>query len=75
MAKRAVELEFEIIGEAMSRLLKINEDIRITSAQRIVGMRNRVIHGYDMIDDGIIWGTLKKHLPLLKKEIQTELER
>jgi uncharacterized protein with HEPN domain len=32
-------------------------------------MRNRVIHGYDKIDDEIIWGVLVRHLPLLKIEV------
>ncbi len=70
MARRAVERELEIIGEAMNLLLKIDKNIEITSAKRIIGMRNRVIHGYDKIDDGVIWGTIKRHLPILKKEIK-----
>jgi len=37
-------------------------------------MRNRVIHGYDKIDDGIIWGTIVRHLPILKQEIAGLLE-
>lgn len=37
-------------------------------------MRNRVIHGYDKIDDEIIWGTIKRHLPLLKKEVKELLK-
>jgi uncharacterized protein with HEPN domain len=32
-------------------------------------MRNRVIHGYDKIDDKIIWGTIIKYLPILKNEV------
>ena len=75
MARRAVERELEIIGEAMNALLKIKADIEITSAKRIIGMRNRVIHGYDKIDDGVIWGTIKKHLPILKKEIKGILKK
>jgi len=69
MKRKAVERELEIIGEAMNRILKINPEINITSAKQIVSMRNRVIHGYDNIDDGIIWGTINRHLPLLKIEI------
>ena len=75
MARRAVERELEIIGEAMNELLKIKSDVEITSAKRIIGMRNRVIHGYDKIDDGVIWGTIKKHLPILKKEINGILRK
>ncbi len=75
MVKRAVERELEIIGEAMSRLLKLDGNIEISSSQRIIGMRNRVIHGYDKIDDGIIWGTIKRHLPVLKDEVKEMIEK
>ncbi len=69
MLRRAVEREFEIIGEAMNRIDKIDSEINISSKKQIVSMRNRVIHGYDKIDDEIIWGTIVRHLPILKKEI------
>lgn len=59
MVRRAVEREFEIIGEAMNSILKADDSIKITSAERIIGMRNRVIHGYDKIDNGLVWGTIK----------------
>jgi uncharacterized protein with HEPN domain len=42
--RRAVEREFEIIGEAISRILKINPDIKISSARIIINLRNKVIH-------------------------------
>ncbi|RLD40125.1 MAG: hypothetical protein DRI86_15830 [Bacteroidetes bacterium] len=69
MLRRAVEREFEIIGEAMSRIDKIDKTISISSKKHIISMRNRVIHGYDKIDNEIIWGTIIRHLPTLKKEI------
>lgn len=69
LIKRAVERELEIIGEAMNRLLQYNPTIPISSARRIVDLRNRVIHGYDRVDDSVIWGILRRHLPLLKTEI------
>lgn len=69
MLRRAVEREFEIIGEAMNRIDKIDSEINISSKKQIISMRNRVIHGYDKIDDEIIWGTIVRHLPILKKEI------
>ena len=40
----------------------------------VVGMRNRVIHGYDRIDDEIVWGTIVRHLPVLKIEIEKLME-
>ena len=74
MLRRAVEREFEIIGEAMSRLDKLATDIQISSKSQIISMRNRVIHGYDKIDDGIVWGTIVRHLPIPKKEIEALLD-
>jgi len=69
MMRRAVEREFEIIGEAMSKIEKIDSNIQISSKKQIINMRNRVIDGYDKIDDEIVWGTILKHLPKLKKEV------
>jgi len=70
MLRRAIEREFEIIGEALSRMNKLIPEIPVSNKHQIISMRNRVIHGYDKIDDGIIWGTIVKHLPILKKEIE-----
>jgi len=70
MLRRAVEREFEIIGEAMNRIEKLNPTIKISSKRQIISMRNRVIHGYDKIDNEIIWGTIVRHLPTLKIEIR-----
>ena len=50
MLRRAVEREFEIIGEAMSKIKKLDSTIAISSKRQIINMRNRVIHGYDKID-------------------------
>lgn len=69
MLRRAIEREFEIIGEAMNRIEKIDSSINISSKKQIINMRNRVIHGYDKIDNEIIWGTIVRHLPTLKIEI------
>jgi uncharacterized protein with HEPN domain len=74
MLRRAVEREFEIIGEAMSRIEKLDSTIEISSKRQIISMRNRVIHGYDKIDNEIIWGTIVRHLPTLKLEIDKLLD-
>ncbi len=73
LLRRAVEREIEIIGEAMNRILKIEPTIQIENARQIVDTRNWVIHGYDKVDDVVIWGIVSKHLPKLKEEIEALL--
>lgn len=74
MLRRAVEREFEIIGEAMGKVDEIDPTLPISGKKQIISMRNRVIHGYDNIDDEIIWGTIVRHLPTLKEEIKELLK-
>lgn len=74
MLRRAIEREFEIIGEAMNRIDKFDLSIQISNKKQIIDMRNRVIHGYDKIDNEIVWGTIVRHLPSLKTEIQDLLK-
>jgi uncharacterized protein with HEPN domain len=68
--RRAVERELEIIGEAVSKLLKINPDISISYARQIVDLRNKVIHSYDNVNDIVIWSIIMNHLPTLKAEVE-----
>jgi uncharacterized protein with HEPN domain len=74
LLRRGIERELEIIGEASNRILKIDSDIRIDNARKIVDLRNWVIHGYDKIDDVIIWSIISRQLPLLKKQVDDLLK-
>ncbi len=67
-----MEREFEIIGEALNRLGRLAPAVagRITSLRHIVDFRNRIIHGYDSVDDVIVWHTVQHRLPALKAEIE-----
>jgi len=42
---------------------------RITGYQKIVGFRNVLIHGYAAINDSITWRIVRKHLPVLVREL------
>jgi uncharacterized protein with HEPN domain len=68
--RRAVERELEIIGEATNNLLKINPEILVSHARKIVNLRNRVIHSYDAVDETILWKVIMKDIPVLLLEIQ-----
>ena len=68
--KRAVERNIEIIGEAMNRILKLDNEFVISNSRKIVDVRNRIIHGYDSVSDDVIWGIVIRNLPILRKEVE-----
>lgn len=75
MLQDAVERNIEIIGEAMNRIIKTFPEIKISNARRIVDTRNKIIHGYDEIENVIIWGIVIKQLPVLKQEVENYLKK
>ncbi len=68
----AVERSFEIIGEAMRRIRDEAPDVasRIAQATRIIGFRNVLIHGYDIIKNDDVWDTIHSDLPKLLAEVE-----
>jgi uncharacterized protein with HEPN domain len=73
--KRAVERNIEIIGEATNRIIKKDTKFELANAQKIVGTRNRIAHGYDKISDDLIWSILINHIPRLKTEVKELLNK
>jgi len=69
----AVERQLGIIGEAVNKFDKQFPEDRLKNTKKIIGLRNRLIHGYDTIDPSIIWAIIKKHLQPLKSEIRSIL--
>ncbi len=74
LLRRGIERELEIIGEAANRILKLDSTIKIDNVRKIVDLRNWVIHGYDNVDDVIIWGIISRQLPLLKNQVDELLK-
>ena len=68
--RRGVERNIEIMGEAMNQALKINPNLPITSARKVVDTRNLVIHAYDSLREDILWAIVIRHMQLLKEEIE-----
>jgi len=61
----------EIIGEATKRLPdKIRDDNPTIPWKAMAGMRDRLIHGYDIVDSEIIWITIQKTIPDLIRQIE-----
>ena len=64
----------EIVGEAASRV-SVEERRRHQGIpwEDIIGMRNRVVHGYDRVDLDILWDVVELHLPPLAVQLRTAL--
>lgn len=72
LVQSAVERKLEIIGEALNRVRKENEEklYSVKDAHRIIGLRNVIAHGYDIVVPKIIWDAVQHNLPLLKQNIK-----
>lgn len=75
MLKSAVERQFEIIGEALAKLAKLDQALatRLTDHKRIIAFRNILIHGYADVDDRLVWDVVETKLPVLRQEIDAML--
>ncbi len=75
MLRAAVEREFEIIGEALGQLAKLDEELAagISEHRAIVAFRNILIHGYAEVDDRLVWDVVETKLPVLIREIDALL--
>ena len=71
MLRAAVERQFEIIGEALVQLAKLDEKLaaRISEYRRIIAFRNILIHGYADVDDRLVWDVVETKLPVLRREV------
>lgn len=76
MLRAAVERQFEIIGEAMAQLAKIDEKVvaKIGHYQRIIAFRNILIHRYADVDDRLVWNVVETNLSTLVRDIKALLE-
>ena len=72
LIKAAVERKFAIIGEALVRLREDYPELldRIPDAEKIIGFRNVLVHGYDIIEDATVWSAIENNLPALLGEVR-----
>ena len=75
MLRSAVERQFEILGEALSRLTKVDAVLaaQIPDYRKIIDFRNVLAHGYDAINDPIVWDAVEDQLPLLLRHVDSML--
>jgi len=71
LLRSGIERKFEIVGEALNRASCREPSLH--ELGNITGMRHHIIHGYDFIDDTIVWDTVQSHLPALICELEEEI--
>ena len=67
-----VERELEIIGEALGRLRRDHPSLaeQINGVHKIIGLRNVLAHGYDMLEHEILWDIIENKIQPLKDDIR-----
>jgi uncharacterized protein with HEPN domain len=72
----AVERKFEIIGEALNQIAKLDPALaqRVPNIREIVAFRNLLIHGYAVVDHDRVWRTAKASLPGLRATVVALLD-
>lgn len=76
LLRSGVERQFEIIGEALNRLNRVDPATadKISQTRRIIGFRNILIHGYDIVENTVVWDIIENNIPDLHKGILSLLE-
>ena len=76
MAQAAVERKFEVIGEALNLLSKLDAGLaaRIPDLAKIVAFRNQLIHGYATVNTRTVWHIARESLPQLTANVQALLD-
>ena len=72
LLRQAVERNLKIVGEAVGRLRRDDPDTasRLSENERIVAFRNVLVHGYDLVDDELVWDTIETKLPVLLSDVE-----
>ncbi len=75
--RSAVERQFEILGEALGQLARLDPMLaaRIPDLRQIVAFRNVLIHGYALIDRARVWRAVQDDLPVLRATVDDLLAR
>jgi len=71
----AVNWLLMVLGEAMTVALREEPALEeaIPEARSAIGLRNRIVHGYDSVDDRVVWAVVRDHLPKIKMQIEAAL--
>jgi uncharacterized protein with HEPN domain len=74
VVRLAIERALEVIGEAANRLpMEFRAKYPDVEWRKIIGMRNVLIHGYDIVQSDVLWDTVQQSIPKLLSQIEQML--
>jgi uncharacterized protein with HEPN domain len=69
--RSAIAYWTQTIGEAAT---KVSKEFQKAHPEidwaRMSGMRNRIVHGYGLVDSDIVWSTAMNHIPALIRALE-----
>src|SRR5437870_7792151 len=71
LLRSAVERNFEIVGEALTRLRQTDPTTaeRIPECRDIIAFRNVLVHGYEFIDNRRVWQIIQRDVQRLRDQV------
>lgn len=69
--RSSVERELTVIGEALNHARRLDPALveRIPRLHQGIAMRHRIVHGYDEIDDELVWIATQKRVPEMRMQL------
>ena len=79
LANEALQLMVErllvTVGEAIDVAIRqAGGSLTVDASRRVIGLHNRIVHGYDDIKQEIIWDTAVNDMPVLLAHLDELLE-
>lgn len=75
LVRSGVERKLEVVGEALNRLSREDPELaaQIPDIARVIGFRNVLAHGYEIVDDEVVWDAITTDLPALTAMVEALL--
>ncbi len=70
--RSSVERQCQVLGEALRQLSRKHPDAaqRIPQQRDIINFRHVLVHGYDKVENEVIWGIAKAKVPELLLDVE-----
>jgi uncharacterized protein with HEPN domain len=76
MLRSAVERQFEIAGEALTQLARLDQAkaSRVADYRQIIAFRNILVHGYAQVDNRLVLDIIESKVAALRRDVLALLE-